>query len=139
MQSIADELVERHHHANRIARKPEEVRVANLAVRERTAGLHRDLPEQDFTELVQKLLDEIGFTDRHATRCDDDVGVVRGRRKRALQRFGHVGHDAHVDDIAIEARQHSVERVAIAVVDLSDAEWLPDRFKFVAGRKERDA
>src|SRR5947207_1490821 len=87
MQSIADELVERHHHANRIARKPEEVRVANLAVRERTAGLHSDLPEQDFTELVQKLLD--GTTRLTAAKDDCAALQVHPRKATILPGFAN--------------------------------------------------
>src|SRR5712671_3921183 len=102
------------------------MRVANLAVGEWTAGLHRDLPEQYFAKLVEKLLDEIRLTDGHAARCNDDVGVAGGRCERALQRVGRVGHDTHVDDIAVKARQHPEERVAIAIVDLPGVKWLTD-------------
>src|SRR5512142_2350348 len=45
-EGVADEFVERHHDGYRIARQPEEMRIADAAVRERPAGLHRDLPEQ---------------------------------------------------------------------------------------------
>ena len=89
------------------------------AVRQRPARLHRDLPEQHLAQLVELLLDEVGLADRDAARGDDDVGRGGGGRERALERFRLVAHDAHVDDVAIEARQHPVERVAVAVVDLA--------------------
>ena len=52
---------------------------------------------------------------------------------------GSSRHDAHVDDVAAEARQHAVQRVAVAVVDLARAERRADRAQLVAGREERDA
>ena len=54
-QRVADELVERHHHRHRIAGQAEEMRAADLAVRQRPPRLHRDLPEQHFAELGEQL------------------------------------------------------------------------------------
>jgi len=56
-----------------------------------------------------------------------------------LERVGLIRHDAHVDDLAIQSREHSIQRVAVAVVDLARAERLANRAELVAGRKERDA
>ena len=61
IQSIANELVERHHHRHRVPRQSEEVGGADLAVGEGTARLHRDLPEHHFAQLVEQRFDEIGF------------------------------------------------------------------------------
>ena len=122
-----------------ISRQPEEVRGADAAVRERAARLHRDLPEQDLAQLVEQLLDEIGLADRHAAGRDDHVGCGRRIGERALERFRHVGHHAHVEHIAVEAHQHAVDRVAVAVVDLARAELRADGPELVAGREERDA
>ena len=65
--------------------------------------------------------------------------LAAAARERALERVRRVGHDAHVDRVAIEARQHPVERVAVAVVDLARGERRADRLQLVAGREERDA
>ena len=93
-----------------------------LAVGERAARLHGDLPEHHFAQLVEQVLHEVGFADRHAAAGDHDVGGWRPRSLNARSSsFGIVAHHAHVDHLAAEPRQHAVERVAVAVVDLACA------------------
>src|SRR5207253_10432855 len=104
---------------------------AQPAVGERPAGFHRDLPEQHFTQLVQQRLDVVGLADRYAARGDDHVGTGGRRSKGAFELIRHIGDDAHVDYIAIEPRQHSIERVAVAVVDLTETERRANRFELI--------
>jgi hypothetical protein len=51
----------------------------------------------------------------------------------------HVADDAHVDRVAAEAREHPVQRVAVAVVDLACGQRRADRLQLVAGREVGDA
>ena len=69
----------------------------------------------------------------------DDVRRRRGVRERALEIGGHVAHDAEVEHVAVEPRQHAVQRVAVAVVDLAGRQRRADRHQLVAGREERHA
>src|SRR5438105_15019754 len=115
------------------------MRAANLAVGERSPRLHGDFPEQNFAELVEKLFDVIGLTDGNATGRDHHVRR-RGRNgERALELLWHVLDDAHVDHVAIEPRQHSVQRIAIAIVYFAGRKRRADGLELVAGRKKRDA
>src|SRR6202163_4135017 len=115
------------------------MRAADPAVSKRSPRLHGDFPEQNFAELVEELFDVIGRTDRYATGRDHHV--CRGGRsgKRALELIRHVLDHAHVDHVAIEPRQHAVQRIAIAVVDLAGLKRRADGLELVAGRKKRDA
>src|SRR5690606_14304488 len=85
----------------------------------RTSRPHRDRPERDVAELVHHLLREVGLADRNAARRNDRVGTFGSDAHRVFERFGIVAYDAHVDDVDAEAREHRVNRVAIAVVDLA--------------------
>jgi hypothetical protein len=138
-QRFAHELVERDHHRDRIARQAEEERVADPAERHRPPGTHRDLPEQHFAELAHQAPHEIGFADRHAARRDDRIRAERSAAQRVLELRGIVAHDAEVEQLDAQARQHAAQRVAIRVVDLALGKRRPDRRKLVAGREENDA
>ena len=115
------------------------MRVADPAVGQWATGFHRDLPEQHFAQLVEELPDKVGFADRYATGGDDHIGASRGGNKGALEFLGNVRYDTHVDHVAVQSRQHSIEGVAIAVVDLARRKRGADRFQFVAGGKKCDA
>ena len=138
-QRIAHELVEGDHHRDRVARQAEEMGAADLAVGERPPGLHRDLPEHHLAQLVEQILDEIRFADGNAAARDHDVG--RGGRvaEGALEELRVVAHHAHVEHFAIQARQHAVDRVAVAVEDLACRGLAADRDELVARGEERDA
>ena len=114
------------------------MRAADLAVCERASRFHRDLPEQHFAQLVEQLLDIVGFAHRYAAGRDHDVGGFGRARKCALELLRGILDHAHVDDFAAEARQHAVQRVAVAVVDLAGPERRADRSQLVAGGEERD-
>ena len=101
--------------------------------------LHRDFPEHDLAKLAQQLAHEIGFAHGYAARGDDRVGIGGGSLERALQAGRVIAHHAHVDDVAVEARQHAVERVAVAVVHFARLQHRTDRGQFVAGREKRHA
>ena len=115
------------------------MRLANLAVRERPPRLHRNLPEQHFTQLIEQLFDKIRFAHGYAARSDHHVGALRGGGKRALELLRHIFDDAHVHDVAVEPGKHAVERVAVTVVDLSGRERRANRLQLIAGGKESDA
>ena len=115
------------------------MRAADPAVGERSPRLHGDFPEQNFAELVEELLDVIGLTDGDAAGRDHHVGGRGGGNERALELLRHVLDHAHVDHVAIEPRQHAVQRVAIAVVDLAGAKRRADGLELVAGGEEGDA
>ena len=116
------------------------MRVADPAVRERAARLHRDLPEQHLAQLVEQRLHEVGFADRDAARRDDDVGAFAAAVANARSSASGTSGTTPMSTISQSSRvEHAVERVAVAVVDLAGGERRADRLQLVAGREERDA
>src|SRR3954468_22470325 len=112
------------------------MRVANLAIRQRTARLHCDFPEQDFAETVKNLLDIICLADRNATAGNDYVSRLRGLFECQLDMIRRVANDAHVQQFATQALQQPINRVTVTVIDLSRAKGLANRNQLVASREE---
>ena len=110
-ERITHELVERHHHRNRIAGQSEKMRVADFAVSQRPARFHRDLPEQHFAELVEDLLDVIGFAHGNAAAGDDHVGGLRGFVEGRFDLVRVVADHAHVEHFAAQPSEHAVDSV----------------------------
>ena len=111
------------------------MRIADLAICQRPAGLHGDFPEHDFSQLGEQGLDKIGLADRHAAGANDHIADRTGVTKRLFQPCRIVADHAHVEDLAAQAGQHAVQRIAVAVVNLAFAEphWMADRDQLVAG------
>src|SRR5439155_189476 len=130
-----DEQHEGEHRGDGIAGEAEEVGRPDPSDRERTARLHRDLPELDRADLVEDLLDEVVEADGHAPRGHDDVvatgdvvvaprghddvaGRARVREARA-ERVADIGDDAEVHDLAAALLDGPAEREPVRVVDLA--------------------
>ena len=137
-QRVAHELVEGHHHRDRVAGQPEEKGVADAAEGHRPSRAHRDFPEQHLAELRHQRFHEIGFSHRDAAGGNDGIG-----RRRLLEHLfellGIIAHHSQVGDLDTEALEHAVQRVAVRVVDLALFELRADRRQLVPGREERHA
>src|SRR3977135_505675 len=98
------------------------MRATDPAVGKRSARLHRDLPEQHFAKAVEDLFDVIRLAYRDAAAGDHHVGRLCSFVKGTLHRLRVIADHAHVEYIAAQPGEHAVEGVAVAVVDLPDAE-----------------
>ena len=113
--------------------------LANFAVGQRAARLHCNFPEYDFAEFGEKLFHIIGFADRNAARRNHHIADFTGFGECFFEQRRIIAYHAHIDHLATHARQHAVDRVAIAVVNLALGERQAYRNQFVAGGKKHHA
>ena len=117
----------------------EHERLADLAAQQRHARLHAHLPEMHAAELGDEARQVIGLAGGHAAAADDDVAALA--RRRATPRAARRHRRARARPVRRRCRafEQAAEAVAIAVVDLAEAERLAGRHELVAGHEQRDA
>src|SRR5687768_2646527 len=75
-QGLTYKLVESHHDRYGIPRQPEIMCIAHLAISQRTARLHGNLPENDLPQLFQQLFHVVRFTYRYPAAGNNDIGFA---------------------------------------------------------------
>ena len=111
-----------------------------MAVSERLAGLHGDLPQVQRAELFDSWLDVIFLAHADTAAGEDQVVALGGRLQRGQRGGAVVGHDAEVADLAAQAQQQRAQKEAVAVVDGSGLHGLgrhvAGHHQFVAGGEQ---
>ncbi|MNZ73198.1 hypothetical protein D3C78_916060 [compost metagenome] len=138
-QQRLHQLIKRQRRRHRIARQAAEPAVVKLTESERFARFNRQLPEADFTQLVEKNFGVIRFANGYSAGTYHHIcGVVRFD-KRGAQFFRIVRNNAEVNDLAAQLFQHQMHGQTVGVVDLPRFKRLTRQLQLIARREQGNA
>src|SRR3972149_10841062 len=119
-QRRADEYLERHEYADRVARQPEVRLARDLAEALRHPRLHRDSVKSPLATVLEGRLHDVALADRDATRRNERVGLHEVVEDRLAELLRVVRHDPGRNGDRAGLSELPVDRVGIRVADLAE-------------------